>query len=634
MSQSQVTCPLRPSLALRIGITGTRKLLSNQLKDIRTQLTEMLRVAKQRMQELAHEPMVEQFYSNEEGAGVVPIMRMTSPLARGADRLAAEAALDLGYELHVPMPFAQAEYEKDFTGSDKNHPEEVQLTAKGDLEEFGRLLAQALTHFALDGARDQAGAMIYEDYENHSYESVGRFVVMHCDLLIAIWDGKPSNGRGGTADIVRFAIATGIPVWWIHATVPQSPVWLGEAQDLRNPVSSAGIAESKLRNFLNRLILVPPRLLHVHHNWLRRMILRFRKGHTSPAATYFAEMPRKKRAIWKTYSKVMYWTSRLNPPWTPPRIPDDPVPRYWFDRYQPADERAGEYASRYRSTYVLVIILTTLALAFGALALGFGVGIGSEPMNIVKPTAAWMAGLELFFLTVVVALVVASQRREWHERSIEYRLLAELFRKQQTLAPLGWTLSIVNVQQLTDAERQSWVAWLFAAMQRAAPMLEGDLNCHQKHESSRAALNELIKEQLEYHNGRSHMAQESATTFEILGIAVFVGVLGCVGLKLVIEAFSTNYVAVLVLGLMATVLPGVSAAFVGIRSYAELQLLAEQSRHMIAEIERAKERVDKLDLTRPLVSQDLGAEALNVATIMLQDLDGWGRLFRGKATEA
>jgi len=43
--------------------------------------------------------------------------------------------------------------------------------------------------------------------------------------------------------------------------------------------------------------------------------------------------------------------------------------------------------------------------------------------------------------------------------------------------------------------------------------------------------------------------------------------------------------------------------------------------------------VVRLGLDRALVSQDLAAEALAVATMMLQDLDGWGRLFRGKATE-
>ncbi len=55
---------------------------------------------------------------------------------------------------------------------------------------------------------------------------------------------------------------------------------------------------------------------------------------------------------------------------------------------------------------------------------------------------------------------------------------------------------------------------------------------------------------------------------------------------------------------------------------------------MIDALERSKLRVKRLHPSRPLVAQDLGAEAAVVATTMLQDLDGWGRLFRGKATEA
>jgi CTP synthase (UTP-ammonia lyase) len=38
-----------------------------------------------------------------------------------------------------------------------------------------------------------------------AYEIVGHHVVNHCDVLIALWDGRPSRGRGGTAEIVAYA---------------------------------------------------------------------------------------------------------------------------------------------------------------------------------------------------------------------------------------------------------------------------------------------------------------------------------------------------------------------------------------------------------------------------------------------
>ena len=47
-------------------------------------------------------------------AGSGPTLRLLSPLAEGADRLVAKAALLSGYRLEVAMPFAQAEYEQDF----------------------------------------------------------------------------------------------------------------------------------------------------------------------------------------------------------------------------------------------------------------------------------------------------------------------------------------------------------------------------------------------------------------------------------------------------------------------------------------------------------------------------------------
>jgi hypothetical protein len=41
-----------------------------------------------------------------------------------------------------------------------------------------------------------------------------------------------------------------------------------------------------------------------------------------------------------------------------------------------------------------------------------------------------------------------------------------------------------------------------------------------------------------------------------------------------------------------------------------------------------------MGLDRPLAAQDLGAEATQVATLMLQDLEGWARLFWVKGVES
>jgi hypothetical protein len=40
--------------------------------------------------------------------------------------------------------------------------------------------------------------------------------VDRCDALIALWDGKKSRGRGGTAEIVGYAQEHGVPIAWVH----------------------------------------------------------------------------------------------------------------------------------------------------------------------------------------------------------------------------------------------------------------------------------------------------------------------------------------------------------------------------------------------------------------------------------
>ena len=135
------------------------------------------------------------------------------------------------------MPFAQAEYEKDFDTPD-------------DFAAFRDLLAQADAGvLALDG--DHGLEM------NRSYEAVGRYVVRQSDLVIAIWDNDAPGGVGGTGDIVRFAGQSGVPVWRLHATQDCAPVWLPGSQDLRDPLLQPVDAEAALRNYLGRLIAPP-----------------------------------------------------------------------------------------------------------------------------------------------------------------------------------------------------------------------------------------------------------------------------------------------------------------------------------------------------------------------------------------
>jgi hypothetical protein len=125
---------------------------------------------------------------------------IVSSLAEGSDRIVAEAGLAAGFALQAILPFARAEYERDF---------ETEMSRR----EFDALHARAGDVFELDGGADQ---------RPRAYEVAGLFMLANIDVLIAIWDGAVAAGIGGTAQIVERAVADGIAVVWIEPSHPNT----------------------------------------------------------------------------------------------------------------------------------------------------------------------------------------------------------------------------------------------------------------------------------------------------------------------------------------------------------------------------------------------------------------------------
>jgi hypothetical protein len=105
---------------------------------------------------------------------------LLSPLAEGADRIAANVALRSGIRLVVPMPMAQADYEGDF-----RKPE--------SLGEFRRLLGTADSHFEVRDTEPQS------DLRSEKYADVGDYIARRSHVLILLWDGQDNEKMGGTA---------------------------------------------------------------------------------------------------------------------------------------------------------------------------------------------------------------------------------------------------------------------------------------------------------------------------------------------------------------------------------------------------------------------------------------------------
>ena len=45
----------------------------------------------------------------------------------------------------------------------------------------------------------------------HTLQQASRVVELS-DIVLAVWNGKPAKGKGGTADVVAYAIRRGVPL--------------------------------------------------------------------------------------------------------------------------------------------------------------------------------------------------------------------------------------------------------------------------------------------------------------------------------------------------------------------------------------------------------------------------------------
>jgi hypothetical protein len=107
-------------------------------------------------------------------------------LAVGADQLFAGMVIRAGGNLHVIIPSRGYE-----------------VTFRNDgLTRYHTLLTAATKVERLD----------FDEPTEEAFFAAGRRIVESCEILLAVWDGEPSRGLGGTADVVEYARSSGRPV--------------------------------------------------------------------------------------------------------------------------------------------------------------------------------------------------------------------------------------------------------------------------------------------------------------------------------------------------------------------------------------------------------------------------------------
>jgi hypothetical protein len=609
-----------PAVRLRVGVCGHReapKLPDEAVGKVRASVEHVLSAVVQATRQHAAE--MEIILKDGDPHGGTAGRETTrnaiiSQLAEGADRIVAEAGLAAGFDLEAILPFAKAEFAKDFATG--------QSRAK-----FAELLDRAASVFELDG---DAGK------RPRAYEAAGFVMLANIDLLIAIWDGNDAAGLGGTGQIVNRAMADRIPVVWID---PQHPDALrlswslpdDQAPTMANPrsrevfyaadpssISQAIIkalfpglqadGRQSLQTFLSererRWILCPwfPLLL-----WVFAGRVPCWNDFRLPA--FLADT----RAQWRSYFAVLPSDKAQRPA----------IEKVLLPAYSAANHLSVYYSMLYRSTYVFSFMFAAVAVM---LALG---GIFIHDPH----TKSYLVLAELVVIVVILFTWLRGHQQQWHRRWLDYRRLAESLRHMRTLCPLGSRGPIDRPGHRLMMDEQDWVQVYAWSIRRLLPVPDCRVD-----DAYVAAVRDAVRSgeiagQLEYHIGNQarmgrldhRMHTAGKWLFGTTGVLclLFLGIVWIVGIPH--GGSSTEHI----LGaftFITALLPTLGSALGAIHFQGDFKTVAVQSKRTALRLAA----IDKTLVDEPPTFAKLTDRIETLSDVMMADLLDWQTIFRAR----
>jgi len=320
-------------------------------------------------------------------------LQLLTALAEGADRLVAKVAIELGIPLVAILPMGQADYEKDFESAES-------------LAEFHFMLSKAQQTVTLSSmsGEDSLG-------RDSQYAQLGLFISNHCQVLLTLWDGKPYDAVGGTAQVVNY-----------HLT--------GVMDGFEGDLSSASLLADNENDLVHQIVCSRNRpggepadgLTALDTCWFSSRKDGERTGDMPEA--YHLQLGRMQQFArdWQEKQAIVHSRSSSLLKGKPKL--EVPAGVHQTDRlFQAADSLAIHYQQRVNSSLRAIHIL---AIMMGLVFLVYSEFDGPGYMVLTF--------LGLFFTGVAVHIIGSS--REWHRKYLDYRALAEGLRVQ-----LYWNLS-------------------------------------------------------------------------------------------------------------------------------------------------------------------------------------------------
>ncbi|MEO7787379.1 MAG: hypothetical protein ABIR77_06085 [Sphingomicrobium sp.] len=585
--------PPRPRLTLNVAITGHRAAIlpAPVLATLRPLVDEVFRSLGSSVERL----------HGAQGAIFDPApakLKLHSPLASGADQLAADSARGAGYHVRALLPFAPDDYRADFA-------------AGHERDEYDRQLDSADEIFALPCDRDDGDA---------AYVLVGKAVVAAADILVAIWDGSEGNGPGGTAHVVDLALATAVPV--IHIAVDRETGAVeatrllvgGDAvEPLIEPLAGRAAYDALVRN-----TLAP------HTAEEREQLVAFfaeREKRINPRIEYplllallgiksLSARPWRQRSIAEDLDD-----DRAANPEREPRLPLDLA-------YGWANFLAIRYAQLFRSGHVTNYVLSALAVI---LALG---GLITPSIKI------FLVFAELGVIGLLFLNTSTGKDGDWHRRWLQYRHLAESLRPLAYLKHTGMVSTPFRSDfihgPLHREAGADWTRWYAAATWREMDSPRGIMAAGDVPRLAEAMLAEQIMPQASYHKVNAERMHQLDHRLHEVGNFLMGAVIASCVLFLIgyapLHAWVTSLTGPFIF--LTAGLPAISAAVFGMRGHGEHLLAASRSANTAIALAANAARLQDIDELEPLA-----AELRNSAAIMLADLNEWSVAYSERSLE-
>jgi hypothetical protein len=495
----------RLPFALRIGVTGHRDLADPDA--LVPGIDEAIQALTQRVL----------------GVQADPSLLVISALAEGADRLVARQVLARpAAELEVVLPLPAHEYRQDFP-------------AEASKDEFTELLGRAARVWQARPGTSREEA----------YERAGRHMVDRADVIIALWDGQPSRGRGGTASIVSYARDQGVPVAWVNTAERSDPVfWYDQERAAR--------VEEAAREF---------------------------REYNSAGISEFAA---RERAEWQRLLPAAGGTGQ------PGEFGHtcETVGRWIVPYFVRADALASRLERIFNVTSWAMFLAAAGAVAVVACQVSFA------------PHQPWIAAIEILLLLLLVVMPLVSRRRRLLDRWISYRFLAERLRSGYFLALAG----AGDRPAPTDRnERAAWSSdptevWLRRALEEVTalrPKVQigpGDLARLRGYLCDR-----WLGAQIRYHEKSarrqgtwdSRLFAATGVLFAITAVAAFLHLLGWGE-----RAGKASELGV-VLIVLSICVPAVGAALHGIRTQSEFRRHAQRYQQMAVLLGQVRDELSR-----------------------------------------